>query len=95
MGINSLFILYCSFNAMKIFVDISARLELQDSLVTCLVVDNLHRAVLLHPQFTDDDVMNGAIDVRPSVGFSPIWQYNCHETLRLNLNKRFEKAFQS
>ena len=71
---------------MKIFVDRTAWFELHNGLVTSFVIDNLHSSVLFDPQLSHDDVVNRAIDVRPSISFTPFWQCDGHETSWLYLN---------
>ena len=39
--------------------------------ITGGVVDDFHGAVLFDPQFTDDDVVNAAVDVGPRVRLVP------------------------
>lgn len=35
------------------------------------MIDDVHRSILLDPEFTDDDVMNTAVYVRPCVNLIP------------------------
>lgn len=72
---------------MQILMNGATRLELQDSLMASLMIDDLHRTVLFDPQLTHDDVMDGAIDVGPRVGFTPFWQSHGDETSRLYLDR--------
>lgn len=72
---------------MKILMDWTSRFELQNGFVTGLMIDDLHCSVLLHPKLSNNDIVNGAVDIRPRVCFAPLWQRNRDETFRLYLNR--------
>lgn len=51
------------------------------------MVDDFHRPVLLHPQFSHDDIVDSAVDVRPRISLVPLWQLHSHEALWLDFHR--------
>lgn len=59
---------YVTFNSVKIFRIPTCRFEREVGFVSSGMVDNLHCPTLFHPKLSDNDVVNTALDVAPSVG---------------------------
>lgn len=85
-NVHILFIINGSFDAMQIFWGPSSWLEIKHSLDTILFIHNFHGAILFNPHFTDNYIMNTAIDISPCIGFAPFWQFNGDNSFWLDLH---------
>lgn len=56
---------------MEVFGEPTSRFEGENAAMPGAMIKDLHRPVLLNPQFTYDDVVHAAIHVAPSVRLTP------------------------
>jgi hypothetical protein len=82
-----------TFNSVKIFRIPTCRFEREVGFVSSGMVDNLHCPTLFHPKLSDNDVVNTALDVAPSVGLIELGKFNRDSSFGLNLDA-FPPKFQ-